>query len=213
MESKDIYNLQEAYMEVYASQKQLNETGQTDARIRDNIRRYKGSKVEYTPPRNWDPEANRGQGATVSAKQAEKRRRKALRQEEMEVYDIILSHLLDEGYAETVESAEAIMVNMSEDWRDDIIENVGSYNDPVLGPQSPIGKAVRTAGRAVTGAVTGAVKGAKDTRQGKFYGGAVDSPAAQPFRRAARVVAGAVRGASSGAQSPTTAKPGNPYGM
>ena len=53
--------------------------GRNDARIRDNIRRFKGSKVEYTPPRNWDPEANRGQGATVSAKQAEKRRRKALR--------------------------------------------------------------------------------------------------------------------------------------
>ena len=37
-------------------------------------------------------------------------------------YDIILSHLLDEGYAETPEAAEAIMVNMSEDWREDIVE-------------------------------------------------------------------------------------------
>ena len=36
-------------------------------------------------------------------------------------YDIILSHLLDEGYAETPEAAEAIMVNMSEDWRESII--------------------------------------------------------------------------------------------
>ena len=37
-------------------------------------------------------------------------------------YDIILSHLLDEGYAETPEAAEAIMVNMSEEWRDSIID-------------------------------------------------------------------------------------------
>lgn len=44
--------------------------------------------------------------------------------EEVDIYDIILSHLLDEGYAETYESAEKIMVNMSEDWRDDIIENL-----------------------------------------------------------------------------------------
>jgi hypothetical protein len=29
--------------------------------------------------------------------------------------------LLDEGYAETPEAAEAIMVNMSEEWRDSII--------------------------------------------------------------------------------------------
>ena len=36
-------------------------------------------------------------------------------------YDIILSHLLDEGYAETPEAAEVMMVNMSEEWRDSII--------------------------------------------------------------------------------------------
>ena len=42
--------------------------------------------------------------------------------EETDLYDIILSHLLDEGYAETPEAAEAIMVNMSEDWRVDIVE-------------------------------------------------------------------------------------------
>jgi hypothetical protein len=40
---------------------------------------------------------------------------------EYDLYDIILSHLLDEGYAETVENAEAIMVNMSEEWRDSIL--------------------------------------------------------------------------------------------
>ena len=39
-----------------------------------------------------------------------------------DLYDIILSHLLDEGYAETQEQAEVIMVNMSEDWRESIFE-------------------------------------------------------------------------------------------
>jgi hypothetical protein len=42
--------------------------------------------------------------------------------EETDLYDIILSHLLDEGYAETPEAAEAIMVNMSEEWRESICE-------------------------------------------------------------------------------------------
>lgn len=42
--------------------------------------------------------------------------------EEVSFYDVILSHLLDEGYAETVAGAEGIMVNMSEEWRDDILE-------------------------------------------------------------------------------------------
>jgi hypothetical protein len=44
--------------------------------------------------------------------------------EEVNIYDIILSHLLDEGYAETQEQAEVIMVNMSEDWRESIMEEV-----------------------------------------------------------------------------------------
>jgi hypothetical protein len=42
--------------------------------------------------------------------------------EAVDLYDIILSHLLDEGYADTQEAAEAIMVNMSEDWRESIVE-------------------------------------------------------------------------------------------
>jgi hypothetical protein len=46
---------------------------------------------------------------------------KNLKKEEYDLYDIILSHLLDEGYADTEQAAEAIMVNMSEEWRDSII--------------------------------------------------------------------------------------------
>ena len=38
-----------------------------------------------------------------------------------DLYDIILTHLLDEGYADTQEAAEAIMVNMSEEWRNSIL--------------------------------------------------------------------------------------------
>ena len=44
-----------------------------------------------------------------------------MKREQTDLYDIILTHLLDEGYAETPEAAEAIMVNMSEEWRDSIV--------------------------------------------------------------------------------------------
>ena len=50
----------------------------------------------------------------------EKRKRSKVN-EQADFYDIILSHLLDEGYAETPEAAEAIMVNMSEEWMGSII--------------------------------------------------------------------------------------------
>jgi len=41
--------------------------------------------------------------------------------ESYDLYDIILSHLIDEGYADTEEAAESIMVNMSEEWTESIV--------------------------------------------------------------------------------------------
>jgi hypothetical protein len=61
----------------------LDEMGKRDQSIRDRIAMFKKGNIEHTPPKNWDPDANRGKGATVSPKQAEKRRRKALRSEEV----------------------------------------------------------------------------------------------------------------------------------
>lgn len=37
--------------------------------------------------------------------------------------DILISYLLDEGYAETPEAAEVIMINMSEDWINNILKS------------------------------------------------------------------------------------------
>ena len=41
-----------------------------------------------------------------------------------DLYDLVLSHLLDEGYASTEEAATAIMANMSEEWVDSIVEKI-----------------------------------------------------------------------------------------
>ncbi len=64
---------------------------------------------------NAGPNRDRGAGSAAA------RRAAALKKEQVDIYDIILSHLLDEGYAETPEAAEAIMVNMGEEWRNSII--------------------------------------------------------------------------------------------
>ena len=50
------------------------------------------------------------------------KKHKETHNEQVDLYDIILSHLIDEGYADTQEAAERIMVNMSEDWRESIVE-------------------------------------------------------------------------------------------
>jgi hypothetical protein len=51
--------------------------------------------------------------------------RRGKQEESVDLYDIVLDHLLDEGYASTIENAEAIMANMSEEWRDSIFEMFG----------------------------------------------------------------------------------------
>ena len=52
-----------------------------------------------------------------------------IQNEAYDLYDVILSHLIDEGYADTFEAAEAIMVNMSEDWRESIFEEFEQLNE------------------------------------------------------------------------------------
>ena len=60
---------------------------QRTQRVRDNIKTFKNSKIEYTPPSNYDPDANRGKGGVLTRKQIEKKRRKSLRQEGVEQVD------------------------------------------------------------------------------------------------------------------------------
>jgi hypothetical protein len=61
--------------------------------------------------------------------------------EETDLFDYILEHLVAEGYADTNKAALAIMANMSEEWREDIIEDIRgaiTYN-----PNTRIGKIKR----------------------------------------------------------------------
>ena len=120
MDAQDIRNLQEAYLEVY---QELDEE-RVPVRKRGGIsapedERSIGGEANRRNKDYWASVIgkNRDRGAGNKAK----RRAAALNKEDVDIYDIILSHLLDEGYAETPEAAEAIMVNMSEEWRNSII--------------------------------------------------------------------------------------------
>ena len=108
--------------EVENKEEYLDETGKRDQGIRDRIKMFKKGNIEHTPPRNWDPDANRGKGATVSPKQAEKRRRKALRSEEFDAFDVILEFLIDEEIAQDIQEANWIMANaITEEQIDEIL--------------------------------------------------------------------------------------------
>ena len=144
MDAQELRSLQEAYMEVYdeldeaakrfpkkvrgskdtksyqdgRSQAGMMVSGDSQVSGAGYMRRGGGIQTQ-TDPNERQPQQGRMDPYTRDEMEYRKAR---LKKEETDLYDIILSHLLDEGYAETPEAAEAIMVNMSEDWREDIVE-------------------------------------------------------------------------------------------
>jgi hypothetical protein len=61
-------------------------------------------------------------------------------------FDVVLGHLIDEGYADTEEAALQIMANMSEEWRESIVEVTGGgkveYKPIFRGPSGRSGERV-----------------------------------------------------------------------
>jgi hypothetical protein len=127
MDAQELRNLQEAYLEVV-----INEGLGGRQSTPDEIRKRPKPDLERREAET-DAALRSVAAGTDPVSQREKadkaqeflrrhpRKGKKKIKEQADIYDIILSHLLDEGYAETPEAAEAIMVNMSEEWRNSII--------------------------------------------------------------------------------------------
>ncbi len=148
MDAQELRNLQEAYMEVVSNNNELSEMSYKKLPVGKMMRKveYRAereadtradrereandphSTLTYDRARKEHEKAERNKErsnrminvADTHSKKAAKAKSK-LKKEQVDIYDIILSHLLDEGYAETPEAAEVIMVNMSEEWRQSII--------------------------------------------------------------------------------------------
>ena len=94
-------------------------------------RDYSRGEAEYGHT-GYDPDFDGGPSAPGSkpkGKKLERQKKTGVSAESYDIYDIILSHLLDEGYAETPEAAEVIMVNMSEDWMQSIVEELEQLDE------------------------------------------------------------------------------------
>ena len=135
MDSQELRNLQEAYLEVYEGthpdiEGQTKFASKVEAILtaRKKRREQDTSTQKHGTLRQEYRDAIRRGEEILAARQAENRAGGTQR-EQVDLYDIILSHLLDEGYAETQEQAEVIMVNMSEDWRESIVEGLGGAKD------------------------------------------------------------------------------------
>ena len=144
MDAQDIRNLSEAYMEVYdeldeaAKRSPKKGRGSKDTKSYQDGRSQAGMMVSGDSQVSGAGYMRRGGGIQTQTDPNERQpqqgkmdrytrdemeyRKARLKKEETDLYDIILSHLLDEGYAETPEAAESIMVNMGEEWISTILE-------------------------------------------------------------------------------------------
>jgi hypothetical protein len=108
MNSQELRALQEAYMDVVMNEKIDDEN--TPLRQKSHNPSFYGKPWERLIRRKAD-----GGGHQISKSPKNREKYQKSKEVKEDIYDIILSHLLDEGYAETPEAAEAIMVNMSEE--------------------------------------------------------------------------------------------------
>jgi len=119
--------------------------------------------VGYVSPRReretWTDE--RGQERHKSGARMPKK-------EDRDLFDTILDYLISEGYADTNESALVIMSNMSEEWRQEILE---AFVDPEHG-EAPSGRSPlqNVSDHPKASVRKKAVKGFKK-QMGKEYGG------------------------------------------
>jgi hypothetical protein len=125
MRDKEIVGLWESYLEVCETQ-QLDElsdktvSNALNARIAATGAAINRENKNRTPQNVRD--TVRAADKEVSMRRAVAKRRKRKLGEETDLFDTILEHLVDEGYADTEEAALKIMANMSEEWRQSIVE-------------------------------------------------------------------------------------------
>jgi hypothetical protein len=75
--------------------------------------------IGYDPDWHGGPSAP---GGKPKGKKAERQKKTGVSAESFNDYETVLSYLLDEGFASTEESADKIILNMSEAWFEDIME-------------------------------------------------------------------------------------------
>ena len=122
MNSQDIRNLQEAYLNVYEQ-----ETG-------------RGPRISDTYDMR-DAEGGPKGGGTIKGPKM----KNVIRKEETDLYDIILSHLINEGYADNEEAALQIMANMGGEWIESIVEVAPAASEAArsAGQMDAVGAAIQ----------------------------------------------------------------------
>ena len=129
MDSKELRNLHEAYLDVYVPQEvdeAVKGASRHDTEMRKSAskERKSGIKNRLSPAAGKNNADKMQRDVNYFDKLTKKNRNVVglVTKEEYDTFDTILEYLIAEGYADTNESALVIMANMSEEWREDIME-------------------------------------------------------------------------------------------
>jgi hypothetical protein len=119
MREQEVRELYEAYKQVHS---QVEEVEQLDENVQDAVKGAleKGANFMKTNP--VGKAVSKIIAPVGGGRKTPTATSGGYRKEEIDLFDTILEHLVAEGYADTNESALAIMANMSEEWKEDIME-------------------------------------------------------------------------------------------
>ena len=152
MEAKDIRNLMEAYVQIYAPQEDIDEGKvELDQERRSRMGRQIGKKVrsaeaEYSLSKDtMYPKGLRGameKGARKKVGQAQKimGALKSAQKEELDIFDVVLEFLQAEGIVENLEEAEWVMANLIDAETVAVILDEASYSAKAARAGKDIGK-------------------------------------------------------------------------
>jgi hypothetical protein len=82
---------------------------------------------------------NAGPARVHNPSKVENNKRKE-QKEELDLYDLVSEYLVSEGFCDSYEDADVIMANMSEEWREGIVEEV--LDEAVKGSQRSLGNRI-----------------------------------------------------------------------
>lgn len=139
MDNLNLRNLQLSYQAVYdetlcESMDELGLFGESDynelnekTRMNKELGREGEIRIRRKLTKPGKPGEYRGYEGTPPSRNSDRdlkaTRYRAAHFENYELYELLLSHILDEGYTDNLESAIAIVENMSDEWIQDIVEN------------------------------------------------------------------------------------------
>ena len=134
MESNHVRDLMEAYSSIYAENEEVEQLDEFSAQAQNFVN--DATKGIQSGLEKIGVPINRTQRRTPT----EKNQREKINQNQnqsFDLFDIIKGHLLDEGFADTEEAALAIMTNMSEEWREQILDEANRGDEYATSKDHP----------------------------------------------------------------------------